>query len=223
LNRFDINTERGKLKNVIVKRIASSNIHFFYRYRDTEVMYMDILTVLSVFPIISINQIEELADIAHRYVPRFFQLEKYGCIKVYDYGDPEYDTKKLSLPNLYEKGMIIESMLHIEELSKGAVFDMKKWRKIALAQLRRKTKTPYRINNKAIILEITDKGRLLLEKYVILYSTFFNIPVERFTINKNILGLFNKSVDELKKIVQQYDILALMAQNVINRNAVNGK
>ena len=82
-------------------------------------------------------------------------------------------------------------------------------RKIALAQLKRKTKTPYRVNNKTIIVEITDKGRLLLKKYIKLYSTFFNIPVESFTINKNILGLFNKSVDELKTIVQKYDILAI--------------
>ena len=34
----------------------------------------------------------------------------------------------------------------------------------------------------------------------------FNIPEETFIINRNILGLFNKSVDELRKLVQKYDI-----------------
>ena len=97
-----------------------------------------------------------------------------GCIKIYKNSDPEYEEKKLLLPNLNEKGMIIESMEHIKELSNGAVFDMKKWRKISLAQLRRKTKTPYRINNKTIIVEITDKGRLLL-KNILNYIQSFSI------------------------------------------------
>ena len=99
------------------------------------------------------------------------------------------------------------------------VFDMpKKWVKISLAQLTRKTKTPYSVNNKAVIVEITDKGRLLLQQYIKLYSTFFNIPEERFIINRNILGLFNKSVDELKPLVQKYDILKLILKNADNRN-----
>ena len=83
--------------------------------------------------------------------------------------------------------MIIESIAHIKEVYNGAVFDLKKFKKISLAQLRRKTKTPYRINNKIILVEITDKGRLLLKKYIILYS-MFSIPEEYFTISKNVIG-----------------------------------
>ena len=95
---------------------------------------------------------------------------------------------------------------------------MLKFKKISLSQLPRKTKTPYRVNNRAIIIEITDKGRLLLKKYIKLYSTFFNIPEEKLTINRKVLGLFTKSVDELKKIVQKDDIATLMFANADSRD-----
>ena len=221
--KFNTDTEMGKLQDALWKQqyniSRSINSVFHKEKRNQDIIPINILSLLSIFPVVSLRQINELASMQYNIIITEIQkLKCTGCIKIYKNSDFEYEEKKLLLPNLYEKGMIIESMEHIKELSKGAVFDMKKWRKIALAQLRRKTKTPYRINNKAIILEITDKGRLLLKKYIKLYSTFFNIPEERFTIGKNVLGLFNKSVDELKKIVQQYDILALMAQNVINRN-----
>jgi hypothetical protein len=219
MKKLNINTESGKIKNVIRESNASKNILFFYKYRDFELMYVDILTVLSVFPIASINQIQELSRLHHKYVPNIYKLRQYGCIKIYLSTHPYYDIKKEMLPNFYEKGIIIESMDHIKDIYKGAVFDMPKFIKISLAQLRRKTKTPYSVNNKTIIVEMTDKGRLLLQKYIELYTKFFNVPEERFTINRDILGLFKKSVDELKPMVQKDDITQIMFRNADNRRA----
>jgi hypothetical protein len=212
------NTERGKLRNKIAEKRASKTLHFFKKYRDAPLMHIDILTVLSVFSIVSMRNIKDLCQLHYRYTIRILNLEKCGCIKLYFNGDEEYSNKKLLLPNLYEKGMIIESMDHIKDIYNGAVFELNTFKKISLSQLPRKTKTPYRIPNSTIIIEITDKGRLLLKKYIKLYSTFFSIPEEKLTINKNVLGLFTKSVDELKKIVQKDDIAILMFANADSRD-----
>jgi hypothetical protein len=216
LSKFDTNTERGKVQNTLWKKRASRNILFFYKYRDKELVYIDVLTILSVFPIISIRQIEDLGAFNHRFTSKLFELETIGCLKIYFFGHEEYDNKKLLLPNLYEKGMIIESMDLIKEIYNGAVFDMPKFRKISLAQLRRKTKTPYRVNNRTVIVEVTNKGKLLLNKYSDMYRIYFGIKIG--TIDTKFLGLFTKSVDELKKIIQKDDILSIMAQNAANRN-----
>lgn len=220
--KFNTETERDKLRYAIWKKqynISRSISSVFHRhYRDLDIIHINILSLLLQFSVISIRQIEELGGFHHRFKTIIFKLEEYGCVKIYFSGSEEYSSKKEMLPNLYEKGMIIESIAHIKELYNGAVFDMKKWKKISLAQLRRKTKTPYRTKNSTIIVEITDKGGLLLKKYIGLYSRFFNVPKDELTINKNVIGLFAKSVDELKAIVQKEDLLVLMIQNAHNRD-----
>jgi hypothetical protein len=59
-----------------------------------------------------------------------------------------------------------------------------------------------------------------LRKYIKLYSRFFDIPDNALTIDKTILGLFNKSVDELKEIVQENDIRDIMIKNKDSRNGM---
>jgi hypothetical protein len=85
---------------------------------------------LSIFPVVSLRQINELASIRHDIIiTEIHELERTECIKIYQNNDFEYEEKKLLHPNLYENGMIIESLAHIKELYNGAVFDLKKFKK----------------------------------------------------------------------------------------------
>ncbi len=225
LTKLKLNTgaERDKLRYAIWKEVhnisRSINSVFHHHYRDSDIIHINILSLLLQFSVISIRQIEELGGFHHRCKTIIFKLEEYGCVKIYFSNTEEYSSKKEILPDLYEKGLIIESLGDIEELFNGAVIDMKKCEKIEVAKRPRKRKIPYGVNNKVVIVEITDKGRLLLKRYRELYSRFFNIQIENLTIDKNILGLYAKSITELKKMVNkdEYDVLALMIQRAHNR------
>ena len=86
----------------------------------------------------------------------------------------------------------------------------------------RKTKTPYRINNKTILIELTDKGRLPSQKYLKLFSNFFDFLLENISEMDNVVyGLFTKSVEELKEMVREKDIIELILMNKANREANN--
>ena len=76
---------------------------------------------MSIFGLVSLRQIKELASMRYNIIITEIQKQECtGCIKIYKNSDFEYEEKKLLLPNLYEKGMIIESMEHIKELSNGS-------------------------------------------------------------------------------------------------------
>ena len=118
--KFNTDTERGKLQEALWKQqdniSRSINSIFHKDYRDQDIISINLLSLLSIFAVVSLRQIKELASMQYDIIITEIQKQECtGCIKIYKNSDSEYEEKKLLLPNLYEKGMIIESMGHIKK------------------------------------------------------------------------------------------------------------
>ena len=223
--KFNTDSEIGKIQYAIWKKqtdFSKSITTIFHRYyRDLDIIRINLLSLLIIFPVVSFGQVKDLASFQHVNIIVIHNLQRAACVNIYNKFSSEYEIKKLLLPNLCEKCQIIESLRRIKAINDGTIFDIKAFREITTSQLARKTNTPYSINNRAVLIEITAKGKLLLEKYLFMYSHYFNakIPdtVEGLKKQIQVEGLFSKSVEELKEMARKDDILELILKNRKNK------
>ena len=82
---------------------------------------------MSIFPVVSLRQIKELASMRYNIIITEIQKARnvQDVLKFTKIVILNMKKRNCYYPNLYEKGMIIESIAHIEDSSNGAVFDMK--------------------------------------------------------------------------------------------------
>ena len=182
--KFDSNTQGGKLQFTIWKQrnevFKSINSIFSTTYQDFDLFCINTLSILTLFPILTLNQLRVLSFFHYKILTKLYYLEKIQLIKLYRKNHQEYQEKKLLLPNFIEKGMIIEALEDIKNLiENNAVYEIDKFNKIALAQLKRKSNTPYRIPDTAILVELTNKGRILLKKLIAIYEYSFSISIKK--------------------------------------------
>ena len=227
--KFNTDTQRGKLQHAIWKnhREISNSINNIFQKEnnDKDITIMSILSLLIIFPVLTRYNIKFLCQINPRSNV-LDMLKNKNCVRFYNQKDPEFQIKKISLPNLYEKEQIIECINCINSIYNGAYIDIKKINEIIFAQKeRRKNKYPLKIHNNITIIEITDKGKTLLRKYLDFYSNLGiinNVDKLRNKL-KNDSGLLSKSIDELKHIVNEKDIIDIIVRSNFNEKLVAHK
>ena len=78
--KFNTDTERGKLQYAIWKQLynisRSINSVFHKDYRDQDIVHINILSLLSIFGVVSLRQIKELASMRYNII--ITEIQKNG-------------------------------------------------------------------------------------------------------------------------------------------------
>ena len=86
--KFNTDIERGKLQRAIRKKrdnFSKSIKQIFHKsHRDLDIIRINLLSLLEIFPVVSLRQLKGLTSFQHGHILQIHKLQRAGCVNSYN-------------------------------------------------------------------------------------------------------------------------------------------
>lgn len=231
-------TERAKLRLAIQKnqeRVSSHLVSIFNgRKRDKDQIIIETLSILLNNKTVGIRFLVDVLGINGRIIqPHIDLLENCGAVKIYKLGDEKFREKIWAAYDFQRRCDMITLIKYIKAVEDGRdTFDAIKFKKLVRFQTQKPLSSGemFILRHRSRFIEITDKGKLILMKFLRLY-TFLTHDKNDLGICDNVddlarefmkagnvdLDMLQKSSQELLTFIKTKDIMQLLIKQKSNK------